>query len=119
MNKCFTLIIKKKWFDMEISRDKKDEYRKIKTYYTSRLCRIWCENYLHIKYKKSEQNNFINWLKSKGKIDFGSVLFINGYSAKSRRFIAECTLRIGTGRTEWGAELGEEYYVFGIKINGD
>jgi hypothetical protein len=115
MKKCFSLIVKKQWYDMELSLEKKEEYREIKPYYTSRLCKLWCENYLHVQYKKARQKDFIEWLESKGTIDLGRVFFRNGYSARSRSFVADCTLRIGSGKIEWGAQLEKEYYVFGIK----
>lgn len=53
-----TLPIKRKWFDMIVSGEKKEEYREIK---------------------------------------------------------AMCTLSIGTGKPEWGAEPGRKYYILHIK----
>lgn len=43
------------------------------------------------------------------------MLFRNGYSNNSPSFIAECTLDIGEGEEEWGAEKGKEYYILKIE----
>jgi hypothetical protein len=113
------LYIKKKWFYMLVYGQKKDEYREIKPYYTSRLTKFWCINYLQIKYTVDKQHDFIDWLRNKGTIDYGEVIFSNGYSAKSAKLICDCTLRIDKGRPEWGAEEGKEYYVFSKKIHNN
>jgi hypothetical protein len=81
------LPIKKKWFDMILSGEKKEEYREIKPYYTSR---------------------FPSGFKS------FYVMFRNGYSKNSPSFIAVCTLSIGFGHPEWGAEPNKKYYVLHI-----
>lgn len=82
-----TLPIKKKWYDMILSGAKKEEYREIKPYYTTRLKNI------HLL----SQNEIPNvWTEN--------ICFRNGYSSSSPSFIAECSLSIGTGNLEWGAE---------------
>ena len=90
-----TLPIKKKWFDMILSGEKKEEYREIKPYYTSRFRHIW-------------QGSLIGG-KARRKI-----CFRNGYSRKSPTFVATVTLDVGQGKPEWGAEPGKEYYVLKI-----
>lgn len=87
---------------MILSGEKKEEYRKIKPYYRSRL-------------------------RNEGFLDqYGLptlyqrlVLFRNGYSGNSPSFEALCSLDIKTGRREWGAEPGKEYYVLKILENLD
>lgn len=90
-----TLSIKKKWFDMILSGEKKEEYREIKPYYESRFRNAW-----------------------KGSLIGGNaqseVMFRNGYSKNSPSFIAKCTLSIGAGKEEWGAEKGKEYFILTI-----
>lgn len=90
------LTIKKKWFDMILSGEKKEEYREIKSFYTSRFKKLW-------------QGSLIGGRAER------KILFRNGYSADSPSFIAVCTLRTGVGREEWGALLGREYYILEIK----
>ena len=50
------------------------------------------------------------------------VIFRNGYGSSVPAIVAECRLRIGKGKTEWGAEPGQLYFVLDIikllDING-
>ena len=43
------------------------------------------------------------------------IQFRNGYSKDSPSFVAKITLSIGTGKEEWGADKGKEYFVLTIK----
>lgn len=86
-----TLPIKKKWFDMIKSGEKKEEYREIKPYYNSRF-KIY-EPYLS---------------------NFESIVFINGYRKDSPRIKCYCYISKGTGKPKWGAEPNKEYYVLEI-----
>lgn len=89
-----TLPIKKKWFDMILSGEKKEEYREIKTYWEVRLRNAFGENGIGVTKKE--------------------VMFRNGYGGNAPYFIAVCSFKIGTGRTEWGAEQGKQYFVLTI-----
>ena len=86
-----TLPIKKKWFDMILSGEKKEEYREIKPYYDSRF-RIRNED---------EARTLM-------------VLFRNGYRKNSPAIKCEVIISKGLGKSEWGAELGKLYYVLKI-----
>ena len=81
------LPIKKKWFDMILSGEKKEEYREIKPYYISRF-----------------PTTFESF----------SVMFRNGYSKNSPSFIAKVKLSVGKGRPEWGAEENQQYFILNI-----
>lgn len=85
------LPIKKIWFDMIVSGDKKEEYREIKPYYDSRFGKFFA-----------------------APDDKAMIVFRNGYSAKSPAAEAVCRLRKGKGRPEWGAEPGVDYYILDI-----
>lgn len=85
------LPIKKKWFDMILSGDKKEEYREIKPYYDSRF-RIRNED---------EARKLI-------------LLFRNGYRKNSPAIKCEVIISKGLGKTQWGAEPNKEYYVLKI-----
>ena len=101
-----TLPIKKKWFDMVLSGEKPDEYREIKLYYSVRFSRqLGYLGAIEIMDKSLRSNQSRSF----------QVMFRNGYSCDSPSFIAECTLTIGTGKEEWGAEKGIEYYKLHIK----
>jgi hypothetical protein len=104
------LPIKKKWFDMIRSGEKKEEYREIKPYYDCRL-----------------QNAF-GFILAGGQIVYGEavpeeirvpwpvpVVFRNGYSKESPEIVAYCRLRFGYGKPEWGGNPGTMYYVLEIE----
>jgi len=89
-----TLPIKKKWFDMILSGEKKEEYRAMKPYYHSRFENIGLLNSV------LEPTNEIRVVK-----------FRNGYSRKSPSFYAWVKIRMGEGKPEWGAEPGKDYWI--------
>lgn len=84
------LTIKKKWFDMIFRREKKEEYREIKPYYTSRFKKLFADG------------------------ETKRIVLRNGYKWDSPTFMIECRLKKGFGREEWGAEKGKEYYILEI-----
>lgn len=96
-----TLPIKKKWFDMILSGEKKEEYREIKPYYTARLLKLFMPMYRYTPYNTIRQTE-------------KDICFRNGYSKESPAFVAKCTLSIGRGKEEWGAEPNKMYYVLRI-----
>lgn len=88
------LPIKKKWFDMILSGEKKEEYREIKPYWEVRLQTAFGANGIGVAKKE--------------------VMFRNGYGKNAPHFIALCSFKIGTGRTKWGAERDKQYFVLQI-----
>lgn len=93
-----TLPIKQKWFDMIVSGEKQEEYRATTDYWRKRL--------VSELVRQSKQRGF-NGLK---------VRIRAGY--RKNADMAELTLSMittGTGRMEWGAEPGVEYFVLHIK----
>lgn len=101
---CLVLILKKQWFDMILSGVKTEEYREIKPYWKKRF-----QNYFGQYYDCSINPPSIVWSNQKK-----SVIFRNGYHSDARQFTAECTIREGTGREEWGAECGKQYYILSM-----
>lgn len=89
------LPIKKKWYEMILSGEKKEEYRELKPYYQKRFVNLW-------------QGSLIGFDARR------KVMFRNGYSKQSPSFVATVTIGIGTGKTEWGAEEGKDYYILKI-----
>lgn len=90
------LTLKKKWFLMIASGEKKEEYREIKNYWMSRLCNLKEEvEHCGLDYKR-----------------FDIVEFKNGYSKNAPiirlQFIESY---VDLGKPEWGAEPGKEYFV--------
>lgn len=90
-----TLPIKKKWFDMILSGEKKEEYRTNSDYYGSRFRNVW--------------GYPAHWGEPR------KIKFRNGYRATSPSFIAECTLSEGFGKVAWGGDPFERYYILHIK----
>ena len=108
-----TLPIKKKWFNLILSGEKREEYREIKPYYTKRFQKILAP---HSPGKNDAQHG-----KWEDECRAGrymekpfTLAFRNGYSSKSPTFEAHVSLSIGAGKPAWGAEPGREYYVLQI-----
>ena len=87
-----TLPIKKKWLDMIVSGEKKEEYREITPYYTARFHN-----------RESDEENI------------NECILRNGYSKDSPSIGIDFWLDIGKGREDWGAEKGKVYYILVIK----
>ena len=102
------LPIKKKWFDMIASGEKKEEYREIKPYYTSRFVKALG---FPVKSESEDVKELLSQMQTIKSIE---VMFRNGYSNESPTIIANCFISIGTGKEEWGASEGENYYILHI-----
>ena len=97
-----TLPIKKKWFDMILSGEKKEEYREYNDYYDSR--------FYHLRVKEITPNKQYSMYTESPRY----VLFRNGYRKDSPTIKCEVEIRRGYGKSEWGAEPNKEYYVLKI-----
>lgn len=103
------LPIKRKWFDMELSYEKTDEYREIKSYWIKRFMK-----WLGIPKGKENEERMVMLAELNYFDKPRPVMFKNGYAKNAPYFIAMCTPRIGTGKEEWGAEKGKRYFVLTI-----
>lgn len=117
-----TLPIRKKWFDMILSGEKKEEYREIKEYYETRFQNLFGAITIHPLYPP---DNFLD--RSEFELLQGEavpeeirkdrvqeIIFRNGYSKNSEAIKARCRLWIGKGRPKWGAEQNKQYYILEI-----
>lgn len=95
------LPIKKKWFDMILSGEKKEEYREIKPYYDNR--------FYHFRTREIDKNTFSLCIESPEY-----ALFRNGYSSNSPTIKCQIEITTGIGKPEWGAEPNKEYYILKI-----
>ena len=92
-----TLPIKKKWFDMIASGEKKEEYREITEYYLTRFETVG----LIFQFMPTDEIH--------------QIMLRNGYSKNSPTMKVNVRLTIGEGKPEWGAEPNKTYYVLHIK----
>jgi hypothetical protein len=99
--KTLTLPLKKKWFDMIKSGEKKEEYREIKPYWKKRLRHIALKINLSTVYEGFQQ--------------YDCLVFTLGYpkagDTERRLTFKNPRISIGTGKPEWGAEPGKNYFV--------
>ncbi len=95
--KTLTLPLKRKWFEMIKAGVKKEEYRAITPYWIKRLLEN-PEDKKRAKFKS-----------------FDRLVFTLGYpkadETERRLSFKNPRIRIGTGRPEWGAEPGKQYFV--------
>lgn len=106
------LTLKKKWFDMIASGEKKEEYRERNSYWLRRLCD---EHKGCIGGDFMDDHNVIAYTFK----DFTHVRFANGghfHSSIPQMTLPIWNIEIGTGKPEWGAEQNKEYFVIKLAI---
>lgn len=102
MSDVLHLPMKKKWYNMVLSGDKKEEYREYKPYWTSRIDNCIEESFVC------------------GRPGPIPIIFRNGYGKKARWFKAYCEayeIRDEVVHPEWGegAYKGKPHYVLHIR----
>jgi hypothetical protein len=111
MSKVLHLTLKKKWFDMILSGEKKEEYRDIKLFWCNRFFKpdtsINYEDYypdeMVEEFKRFPLDFNIN-LKffSAVPVKFNIIQFRNGYSKTARTITVEFKgIEIGNAKPEW------------------
>ena len=96
-----TLPLSKKLFQITLSGERKEDYRNINKYYTSRFSNIGLLT------------------KDGHPLDTEKIIgFRNGNSMESPMVITVCRISIGKGRKEWGANEDEQYILSIEKIIG-
>jgi len=81
--RILTLTLKKHWFDMIASGEKKAEYREIKQYWTTRFNK-----------------------------EYDAILFKNGYGANVPSMLIELvSITTGHGIEQWGAPADQQVYI--------
>ena len=106
--KVLILPIKKKWLTMILSGEKSEEYREIKPYWTVRIV-CW------LGFSASETESVLELLRKQETLKVRRVILQNGYGREVPKVEIACTLSVGTGKVEWGAEPGKDYYRFHVK----
>ena len=91
--KILHLTLKKKWFEMILSGEKKEEYRETKKYWYQRLISKRYGTFRH----------------------FDIVIFKNGYSKDARTMTVECKgIRTDFAKPEWSDNAQGFYYVISL-----
>lgn len=91
------LNLKKQWFDMIASGEKKEEYRETKPYWNKVF-----GTYICIKGKFYHPTDVV-------------ICFSNGYARNRRQMKVECKyLRPKLGNPKWGAEPNVQYHTIGL-----
>jgi hypothetical protein len=93
---------------MILSGEKKEEYREVSQYYSSRF-----KKYLPwLKQQFAERT--IREYGAEG-VPFEKIRLRAGYSAVDPTMEISGKITVGSGRPEWGAEPGKEYYILHIE----
>ena len=95
------LTITKEWYDMIRSGEKKEEYREIKPFYTTRFTNVGLLD------EKGEPTHKRVKIKLR-----------NGYAKWSPYVVMLCTLDIKKGKPEWGAVPKVEYSTLKVLFVG-
>lgn len=111
--KTLILPLKKKWFDLIKSGEKKEEYRECSEYWIMRFVKDRSLVFKGVEdltdYFASDVQDCLDCL------DFDRLVFTLGYpkadDTERRLTFKNPRIRIGTGRPEWGAEYGKQYFV--------
>lgn len=101
--KILHLALKKQWFDMILSGEKKEEYREIKEYYDGRLASKSIIN-------AGTASESVLWRPHHNRFD--AVQFRNGYAKNAPTMLVECKgIRIGTPRPEWSGNMQGDHFI--------
>lgn len=105
------LVLKKKWFGMIASGEKREEYRELKPYWIKRMCFTHVAGHCH--YSTSEcascfQQNISEYMV----YPFDRVKFRLGYAKDAPTMTYEvASAHWGYGRPAWGADPEKMYFV--------
>jgi hypothetical protein len=121
--KILPMTLQKKWFDMILSGEKKEEYRNIKDYWAMRFLwskdeiewQCWKEMLDDMRNPYHRHNGPADLMKFFGVRfkDYQAIHFVNGYGHTRPAFDIEIeNITIKRGRQEWGAREGRFYFVF-------
>lgn len=93
-----TLPIKRKWWDMIRSGEKKAEYRDITPYYAKRFATALGMYHRQLNPKRMEETD--------ARVPIHNIVLRAGYSLDSPTMMVGGMLRVGQGRTEWEPSRG-------------
>lgn len=118
------LVLKQPWYDMIVSGEKREEYREISAYWTTRLLgeRGYDETYVKEVVRRIRiqgraiPENVEQLLKSGNLValPYKTVTFHKGYTRETASFRV-LSIDIRRGRPEWGAVPGRKYFVISFE----
>lgn len=117
MEQLIYLPMKKKWFDMILVGEKKEEYREFKPHWMTRVKKWNDSRVLHNVHTRPCEG--IEFSVELGSIRPNQICFVNGYKKSAPRFVAWCTkyeVRTKIEHPEWGEGEydGKPHFVFHI-----
>lgn len=106
--KILQMTLKKKWFDMIASGEKKEEYREVKPYWINRL--TWHEFHT---YEIEDVSSVIrNGQAQVFRRDIDAVCFKNGYAKDAPTITLEFEgIEIGEAKPEWSDNWQGEVFI--------
>lgn len=120
MNATLHLPMKKKWFDMVLSGEKKEEYREFKPHWMTRVrnC-IGDLGYPQSVHEAKDHGREYTVVASRRIATPLEICFVNGYQKNAPRFIGHCDyffVRNKSLHPEWGEGeyAGKPHFVFHI-----
>lgn len=102
MSKVLHLTLKKKWFDMILSGEKKEEYREFKEYWIKRFGYFYESDY-ETGYWNAEMKNLPD-----------VICFTNGYGNNKPSFeieVEDWNLKVSE-HPEWGGDTVKQQFIF-------
>lgn len=97
--KILNLPLKAKWYDMQESGEKTEEYREIKPY--------WCKRFLGLDFTLFSYRNNYESCNVKG---YTHVCFRYGYTKRTFTHKID-SITIGRGNPEWGAPTDRDVFI--------
>ena len=122
MNATLYLPMKKKWYDMIFSGEKKEEYREFKPHWMTRVRNCTGEScFIHSSHETKDHGREESIVVSDFKSPPLEIWFVNGYQKNARRFKGYCdywVVRSDAIHPEWGEGeyAGKPHFVFHISF---
>lgn len=106
------LTLTKKWYDMILSGEKKEEYREYKQYWIDRLM-------AHKTLPKNEYRKIVaGTTKTMAEVwskNFDLIEFKNGYAKSAPSMIVECKgISFGKARPEWSEGFADDCFIISL-----
>lgn len=109
--KVLHLTLKKKFFDMIASSEKKEEYREVKPYWIKRLLDSDVSPKLFNEFMPYDGSNYYTYLEFWQKA-FTHVVFKNGYAKNAPTITVNCGLiEYGKAKPEWSDNWQGEVFI--------